>query len=132
VRESRLIDPVTAEIREFDRSQPRNFNIQFRHDVPDTDWAWGANFRSTEFNPYYRLAEVGLEYNLRNAFGVFVENKDVFGLTVIARLNNILEENAALERTVFAGPRGSSPVLFAENRQREVGHIVNFTVRGSF
>ena len=132
VRESRLIDPVTAEIREFDRSQPRNFSVQFRHDVPDTDWAWGANFRSTEFNPYYRLAEVGLEYNLRNAFGVFVEHKDVLGLTVIARLNNILEENAALERTVFAGPRGSAPILFAENRQREVGHIVNFTVRGSF
>ena len=132
VRKSRLIDPVTAAIREFDRSQPRSFNIQFRHDVPDSDWAWGANFRTTDFNPYYRLAEVGLEYNLRNALGLFIENKDVFGLTVQARLNNILEENAALERTVFAGPRGSSPVLFSENRQREIGHIVNFTVRGNF
>ena len=79
------------------------------------------------------LAEIGLDYNLRDALGVFIENKDVFGLTVIARLNNILEENAALERTLFTGPRGSgAPILFHENRQREVGHIVNFTVRGSF
>jgi hypothetical protein len=133
VRESRLNDPVTDEVRAFDRSQPRNFNIQFRHDVPGTDLAWGTGFRSTDFNPYYRLHEVGVDYNLRDAFGIFIEHKDVFGLTVIARLNNILEENAALERTVYAGPRGSgAPVLFEENRQREIGHIVNFTVRGSF
>jgi hypothetical protein len=91
VRESSLVDPVTAETRAFDRSQPRNFNIQFRHDVPRTDWAWGAGFRSTDVNPYYRLHEVGLDYNLRDAFGVFIENKDVFGLTVAVRLNNILE-----------------------------------------
>lgn len=133
VRESRLVDPVTAEIRAFDRSQPRTFNIQFRHDVPGTDWAWGSGFRSTDVNPYYRLQEVGLDYNLRDAFGVFVEHKDVLGLTVIARLNNILEENAALERTIYTGPRGSgAPALFTENRQREIGHIVNFTVRGNF
>ena len=133
VRKSSLLDPVTLDLRAFDRFQPRNFNIAFRHDVPDTNWAWGANFRSTDFEPYYRLSEVGLDYNLRDALGVFVENKDVFGLTVIARLNNILEENAALERTIYAGPRGSgAPALFSENRQREVGHIVNFTVRGSF
>jgi outer membrane receptor protein involved in Fe transport len=132
-RKSRLLDPVTAEVRAFDRSQPRTFNIQFHHDVPDTDWAWGGGFRSTDFNPYYRRSEIGLEYSLRDAFGVFIENKDVFGLTVAARLNNILEENAVLRRTVYAGARGSAaPVLFEENRQREVGHIVNFTVRGSF
>jgi hypothetical protein len=133
LRESRLVDPVTSEIREFDRSQPRSFNIQFRHDVPGTDLAWGSGFRSTDFSPYYRLNEVGLDYNLRDALGVFVEHKDVFGLTVIARLNNILEENAALVRTVYAGPRGSgAPVLFEENRQREIGYIVSFTVRGNF
>lgn len=131
-RQSRLEDPVTGVVRAFDRSQPRNFNIQFRHDVPSSDWAWGANFRSSDFNPYYRFAEIGLDYNLADAFGVFVEHKDVFGLTVQARLNNILEENNVLDRTVFSGRRGASPILFRENRQREIGHIVNFTVRGSF
>ena len=132
IRKSRLLDPVSGVIRAFDRSQPRNFNIQFRHDVPASDWAWGANFRHTAFLPYYRLAEEGLEYNLANAFGVFVEHKDVFGLTVQARLNNILEQNNALVRSVYAGRRTSGPLLFSENRQREIGHIVNFTVRGNF
>ena len=116
----------------FDRSQPRQFSVQFRHDVPQSDWAWGVNFRSSDFNPYYRLAEVGLDYNLADALGVFIEHKDVFGLTVQARLSNILEENNVLDRTVYAGPRNTSPVSFSENRQREIGHIVNFTVRGNF
>ena len=63
---------------------------------------------------------------------MFIEHKDVFGLTVQARLNNILEQNNALVRTVYAGRRTASPILFTENRQREIGHIVNFIVRGNF
>jgi hypothetical protein len=35
-------------------------------------------------------------------------------------------------RTVYAGRRTTSPILFSENRQREISHIVNFTVRGNF
>ena len=132
LRKSRLSDPVTGVIRAFDRSQPYNVSVQFRHDVPGSDWAWGTNVRTSGFNPYYRLAEFGYDYNLKTAFGVFVENKDVFGLTVQARLNNILEMESVLDRFIYAGPRNIAPVLFRENRRREVGHIVNFTVKGSF
>jgi len=132
VRESRLLDPVTGGTRRFDRFQPRNLSVALRHDVPGSDWAWGASFRTTAFEPYYRLAEVGLDYSLRDAFGAFVEHKDVFGLTLQARLNNILEQDAVLDRFVYAGPRNRSPVLFHEARRREVGRIVSFVVKGSF
>jgi hypothetical protein len=123
---------VTGEDRAFDRSQPRNVNVQFRHDVPQSEWAWGASVRNTRFNPYYRVAEFGYDYNIPTALTVFVEHKDVFGLTVQGRVNNILEGEAVLDRIVYAGPRGSSPVLFAENRRREVGKVVNFVVKGNF
>lgn len=132
LRKSRLRDPVSGLVRQFDRAQPRNVSIQFRHDVPGSDWAWGTNFRSTDFLPYYRYAEFGMDYNLAHAWTVYLEHKDVFGLTVQARLNNILKENSVLDRTVYAGRRGVSPMLFRENRQREIGRIVNFTVRGNF
>jgi hypothetical protein len=100
--------------------------------VPHSDWAYGANFRTSDTNPYYRLAEVGLDYNLADALGIFIENKDVFGLTVQARLNNILERENVLDRTVYQGNRTTGPILFRENRRREIGHILNFTVRGNF
>lgn len=131
-RRSRLIDPVTLVARGFDRLSPFNINVQYRHDLPGSDWAYGGNFRTSEIGPYYRLAEIGRDYNIRTALGVFVEHKDVFGLTVQARLNNILEQNAVLDRFVYSGPRGSSALLFHEDRRREVGHIVNFIVKGSF
>lgn len=130
-RKSRLTDPVTGVEREY-FFLPRNINFEFRHDIPGSDWAWGAGFHTQDFNNYYRTAEFGLDYNLRNQLRLFVENKDVFGLTVQARLNNILEQNSILDRFVYAGRRGSTPLLYHEYRRREVGHIVNFTVKGSF
>jgi hypothetical protein len=131
IRKSRLTDPVTGDERPY-FFQPRNINFDFRHDVPGSDWAWGADFRTQEFNPYYRTGEFGLDYNLRNQLRLYVEHKDVFGLTVQARINNILEQNSILDRMVYSGRRGSSPLLFHEYRRREVGRIVNFTVKGNF
>ena len=132
LRRTSLRDPFTGVVRPFDRSVPRNLNLQFRHDVPGSDWAWGSNFRTSDYNPYHRRAEIGLDYNMRTAFGVFVEHKDVFGLTVQARFNNLLDQRSVLDRTVYAGPRESSPILFREDRRREIGRIVNFVVRGNF
>ena len=63
---------------------------------------------------------------------VLIEHKDVLGLTVQARVNNLLERESVLTRQVFTGPRGSSPLLFSENRRREIGRVVNFVVKGSF
>ena len=131
-RKSHLTDPTTGEERSFDRSIPRNIEATFRHDLPGTDWAWGTGFRNTDFNPYYRVTEFGYDYNVKNNLRLFVEHKNVFGLTVQGSVSNIFEEDAVLERTVWAGPRNSAPVLFAENRRREIGRVVNFEVKGDF
>ena len=100
--------------------------------MPGSDWAWGVGFRTQEFAPYYRTAESGLDYTQRNQLRAFVEHKDVFGLTVQARINNLLEQDSILDRLVYAGRRGSAPLLFREYRRRELGRIVNFTVKGNF
>ncbi len=111
---------------------PHNFEIDFRYDVPGSDWAFGAGYRHSGFNPYYRVAEFGLDYAIDENPYVLIEHKDVFGLTVQARFNNLFEREAVLDRQVFTGPRGSSPLLFSEDRRREVGRVVNFVVKGSF
>jgi hypothetical protein len=131
-RKSRLIDPVTGTERAFDYFQPRNVEVDFRHDIPRTDLAWGFGLRNTAFAPYHRVAEAGLDYNNPTNLRIFIEHKNVFGLTVQARLNNILEGQTVLDRVVHDGPRSTSPVLFAENRRRDIGRIVNFTVKGNF
>lgn len=131
-RESRLADPLTGQSRAFDNYRPHNWELALRHDVPGTQLAWGTSFRSMGFSPYYRLAEEGLDYNLRHNLRVFIEHKDVFGMTVQLRWNNILEQPNVRARTLYAGPRNSAPILFTEYRDRAFGSIFNMTVKGSF
>jgi hypothetical protein len=131
-RDSIYPDPVESGNLPVQFAQPYNVEIDFRYDMPDSDWAFGAGYRHSGFNPYYRVAEFGFDYNIdRNPY-VLIEHKDVFGLTVQARVNNLLEREAVLDRQLFTGPRGSSPLLFREERRREIGRVVNFTVKGSF
>ncbi|KZY21874.1 hypothetical protein A3726_29520, partial [Erythrobacter sp. HI0037] len=41
-RDMNVIDPFTGLTRPFSYDQEGSFEIDFRHDVPGTDWAWGA------------------------------------------------------------------------------------------
>ena len=132
LRDSRYPDPVEGGFLPVQFAQPHSFEIDFRYDVPESDWAFGAGFRDSGFNPYYRVNEFGFQYSIDRNLRFFIEHKDVFGLTVQARFNNLLERDLVLDRQVFDGPRGSSPLLFSELRQRDVGRVVNLTVKGSF
>lgn len=133
---SSLIDPVTGLSHRFDgqndNSARRNFQMDFRHDIPRTDLAWGFEFRDTVQTPYYRTSEIGVTYNITRFGAIFVEHKDVFGMTVRARVANLFNENLVLYREVYDGLRGSSPLLFIEDRKRAVGTVFNLTVSGSF
>ncbi|WP_249702679.1 TonB-dependent receptor plug domain-containing protein [Altererythrobacter sp. KTW20L] len=132
-RDSRYIDPVTGDYLPVQFAQPYGFEVNYRHDVAGSNWAYGGGYRKSGRNPYYRVSEVGLDYNIGQNLQVFVEHKDVFGLTVQGRVSNLLEKESVLDRSVFTGPRGSgAPLLFSEFRVREVGRVVNFTVKGSF
>lgn len=133
LRSSRYIDPVTGVNLPVQFAQPHTVELNYRHDVAGSNWAYGGGYRHSGFNPYYRVSEVGLDYNIAQNLQVFLEHKDVFGLTVQGRVANLLEKEAVLDRSVFAGPRGSgAPLLFSEYRVREVGRVVSFTVKGSF
>ena len=132
MRDSIYPDPVEGGNLPVQFAQPHSFEIDFRYDVPSSDWAFGAGYRHSGFNPYYRLAEFGVDHAFDHNPYVLIEHKDVFGLTVQMRVNNLLERPLVLDRYVFTGPRGSSPLLFHEDRRRDVGRVVNFTVKGSF
>lgn len=130
--DSTLIDPVTGEKRRFDRNSPFEIRFDFRHDVPATDWAWGLEFRDTQPALGYRLAEVSLDYNVPTFGAVFIEHKDLLGLTVRLRVANLFNGQAILQRTIHSGPRNTAPVLFTEDRRLAIGTVFNLSVSGSF
>ena len=63
---------------------------------------------------------------------VFVEHKNVMGLTVRASINNITNARSRRDRTVYEGLRGASEIAFVEERDRLIGPIFAFSVRGKF
>jgi hypothetical protein len=123
---------VTGVDRAFDRARSKNINLDFRHDVPTTDWAWGAEFRRSIFEPYYRVSEFGYDYNNPTFGAVFVEHKDVLGLRVRVRAANLFKGDTVLDRRVYGGPRDVAPLLFREDRRRSIGYVFNLNVSGSF
>lgn len=130
--DSSLIDPVTFIDRRFDENSPFELRLDFRHDVPNTDWAWGAEFRDTQNARRYRVAEEALEYNISTFGALYLENKDVFGLTVRGRVANLFNGGNVLQRAVYDGPRDVSPLLFTEDRRLKIGTVFNLYVSGTF
>ncbi|KLI65116.1 hypothetical protein AAV99_01155 [Aurantiacibacter marinus] len=130
--QSQLIDPVTLAERRFDGNDPFEISLDFRHDIPRTDWAYGWNFQDTERAPSFRVEQESFEYGPSTSGSFFVEHKDVLGATANLQLGNIFNGPDTLLRTVYDGPRGSSPVLFTENRRRDRGQTITLTLTGSF
>ncbi len=132
LQKSQLIDPFTGEERQWGGFNTRQANVALRHDIPGSDWAWGAQANHNHVLPRYRSNQVDRNWEGPWFASVFVEHKDVFGLTVRARVNNILGARQYRERVIYDGLRGETPVDFVELRSRRIGPIFTFTVRGSF
>ncbi|MBO9503551.1 TonB-dependent receptor plug domain-containing protein [Qipengyuania flava] len=131
-RDMNVIDPFTGLNRPFSYDQEGSFEIDFRHDVPGTDWAWGANLDHFDQAPYARRFEIGREWEGKVFGSLFIEHKDVLGLTVRARANNLLGARDYFRRTVFDGPRPEGAVRFEEYRSRRIGPIFRLTISGDF
>ena len=131
-RDMNVIDPFTGLNRPFSYDQEGSFEIDFRHDIPGTDWAGGANLDHFDQAPYARRFEIGREWEGKVFGSLFIEHKDVLGLTVRARANNLLGARDYFQRTVFDGPRPDGAVRFEEYRSRRIGPIFRLTVSGDF
>ena len=127
-----VTDPFTGLDRPFSGDLNSLLDIDFRHDIPASDWAYGASLFTEDRAPYSRLFEIGRGYEGPVFADLFVENKDVLGLTVRAEAANLLGATQNFERTVFDGPRPGAPVAFFETYRRRIGPIFRFAISGNF
>jgi len=131
-RHTRVKDPLTGEARPISGTQNRWIDLGFRHDIPGTQLAWGGNFSHGHYTKYYYLTEVFRSWEGPNWVGVFVENKNVLGLTVRADVGNLLNARHRLTRTVYQDWRDSSPVRFTEDHNQLIGPVFSLSVKGTF
>ncbi len=129
---SRIKDPLTGQIRPISETQTRAIEIDLRHDIPNSPVAWGIHFGTYHFDQLYRLREVGLQWEGPSWMGIFIEHKNIHGLTVNARIGNLLNARNLLDRTVYSGLRDRSPIAFVEHRNRLIGPIFSLSIKGNF
>ena len=127
-----LLDPVTGELRDFSGGRDREIDIDFRHDVPGTQWAYGGGYRYNRNRLSFRLNQIFAQFEGPDFVNLFIEHKDVFGLTVTADYRNLTGNDRRSVRSVFDGPRNTGPLLFQETRSQRIGTQVRLSVSGNF
>lgn len=130
LRRNRVRDPLNGAWRDQSFGQKHIIDIALRHDVPGTQWAWGAAVYDEQSSPDYRLDEISHEYTTRWFGRLYVEHKNVAGFKVAAGLRNLFNMRDGFDRTVYADRR-DGPVAFTEQRTREFGRAVTLTVTGT-
>lgn len=130
-QDSEVEDPLTGETRPISNSRQEFASIGFRHDLPKTEWAWGTDYSYQLNARNYRLTEVGRLWEGPVWGDVYIEHKNVAGLTVRAGVYNLVAADSMWDRTVHTGRR-TDPVAFIEHRDRQIGPIFAFQIRGKF
>ncbi len=132
IEDSSLADPLTSLDRSFSSHNYTGGEVNLRYDVPDSDWAMGGGFNWSLNKPYVRLFEVGQDYEGPVYTFAYIENKDVFGLTVNLNVFNLSGGRSFFDRTVWTGLRDRSPIAFVERRRLDVSTIYRISIKGSF
>jgi hypothetical protein len=131
MEESEVEDPLTFEMRPISDNLQSAATISLRHDIPDTDWAWGGAVDYSYYEQDYRLTEVGRMWEGPIWANLFVENKDVLGMTVRFTASNLGDAMSMWDRTVYVDRR-TGPIDFHEMRNRKIGPIFQVTFTGKF
>jgi outer membrane receptor for ferrienterochelin and colicins len=131
VRKSSLSDPVTGVSRRINDDKIFTYEATLRHDIPGSNWAWGAGIEDFRYSKFLRLDQSNRFRTAAPYSWIFVEHKNVFGLTVQANLGNLFGRSEGFTRTVYENRR-DGPIAFVEDRSREFGLIYRLTVSGSF
>ncbi|MEZ5709681.1 MAG: hypothetical protein R3E02_09880 [Blastomonas sp.] len=131
LQKSSVADPLTGDKRRISEDFVREIDIALRHDIPRSNWAYGASYFEFREAREVRLGEIQRPLAKPGDLGIFVENKDVLGMTARLGLYNLLGTDESLERTVYVNRR-TGPVRFVEDRHRDFGPILAIDLSGSF
>lgn len=131
VNHSEVTDPLTGETRRINDTQTFYYNLEFRQDVPGTDWAWGGLYERNGPFDYWQLGEHGRDSRPPGYSYMFVENKDVYGMTATLAVGNLLNQADAFRREIYE-PNRLAQVARIEDRTRRFGPIAVFELKGTF
>ncbi|MEL7060084.1 MAG: hypothetical protein AAGN46_08685 [Acidobacteriota bacterium] len=131
-RGSEIEDPFSGETRRLNGQLINFFRLDYRHDLPDTDYAYGVSVFDFTDAEVFRRDQISLGGRSRPRVSVFVEDKDFWGLNARLSVENLAEYTQDFRRDVFSGPRPDADLAFRESRRLNVGPIVALELARTF
>jgi hypothetical protein len=131
VQQSEVRDPLTGVQRRISNSLVHFWDVALRDDIPGTQWAWGGEVNHEKDARDVRLTEIGETWEGPLWGSLFIERKNLFGLTVRGTFSNLLGARSYRDRYVYVDRR-TGPLDFHEVRDRRIGPIVSLQVSGKF
>jgi hypothetical protein len=129
---TKVRDPLTGRKRPISGVQDRWGSLQIRHDIPHTQIAWSAYVQYQHYITNYYLTEIDQTLDIPWISGFYVEDKNVFGMTVRASADNIFNGRHLEWRKVWEGYRDRTPLAFIEKHNELVGPIFTLSIKGNF
>lgn len=130
-RHSSVRDPVTGESRRISADLKRRWSVDFRHDIPNSPIAYGGQISEERVGPIFRLDQTFESSLTRPITQIFIEHKDVFGLTVRLTARNLNNTRDDIRRDYFVNRR-DGPIDYRERQLRDIHLIGVLSISGSF
>lgn len=132
-QETKVDDPLTGVERPFSGNSEWFSFVGYRHDIPETDYAYGFFAEYFEDSPQFGLLQIS-QFQWSDPFiGVFVEDKDFFGMNLEVRVNNLANIGEKFDRTFFDDFRDVPGVTqTSELRERRFDQILRISLSDTF
>jgi len=132
LRHSNVDDPLTLIGRRLNNDKISFWSVNYRHDIPETDWAYGFEANQFIASPTFRLNTIN-DFDFNGPWSTaFIEHKDVLGMKVVVSLRNLFDGTDDFERQIFTTRRDQGVLDFTEFRSRSFGRFVNIEFSGTF
>ncbi|MCQ8186168.1 hypothetical protein [Parvularcula maris] len=130
---SRVEDPSDPDgERQISLRQEWTYRANFRHDIPNTPYAYGSTVTNAARRTVYRFNEISWAETPEPQLSVFFEHKDVFGLNLVVTAGNLLNRPDVRERTIFNTARNLGELNRIEARERTDNQVFSFALSGTF
>jgi outer membrane receptor for ferrienterochelin and colicins len=131
-QQGRLTDPLTGVRRRFGGERRWTWGLDFRHDIPSSDWAYGLGAEDQSNADFLRLDYAVREFWTTPQTWAFIENKDIFGLKVRATLINLIGQKEKYREVYYLTDRRDGQVDQFRNGTNEYGVIGKLSISGTF
>ncbi len=124
-----VTDPATGHKREISNLHPVDWELHFNQDIPKLKTNWGIEIYAGGFRERaFRLSEIETK-KVGTPIWIFAETRLRPDLLLRMEVQNIGERNAKRIREVYAGPRGSSPLSYTDDRDLEFGRNILIRIK---